>query len=262
MSTGSSMPGGQNFSISQDFVQSFVMQFSSSFGPAATQAGENISKIKEKISEINPDAPLVMQTIYNPFDANIDNEQLNSVMKPLKSFTAIYLGVINSAVKQQQAVIADIHTKLNENSWLYTNISDFDIHPNYLGHMLIAEEIIQQLQLSGNGDVFRNEIDKIPDDSYTVIPESITNEINALANGELRSGDLQASSNSYSAENETEAEVTEETSETAQKTTQTAENKTEQKKKFSISDLLLCVGVVLIVGSICLKIYSKKRKRT
>ncbi len=49
-------------------------------------------------------------------------KKLNSIMKPLKTFTAMYLGVINNAVRQQPTVIADIHKKFSENSWLYTNI--------------------------------------------------------------------------------------------------------------------------------------------
>lgn len=76
--------------FSQEFVQGFIMKYASAFGPAAAQAGENIAEIRKKISELNPEAPIIMQTVYNPFET--DNEKLNSIMKPLKTFTAMYLG--------------------------------------------------------------------------------------------------------------------------------------------------------------------------
>ncbi|MDE6103990.1 MAG: hypothetical protein K2F60_05650, partial [Oscillospiraceae bacterium] len=194
---------GEQFEFSQEFVQSFIMKFASAIGPAAAQAGENITDIHEQIRELNPDAPVIIQTVYNPFET--DDEKLNSIMKPLKTFTALYLGVINNAVKQQPAVIADIHEKFDENSWLFTNIKEFDIHPNYVGHMLIAEEIIQNLKLTGNGEIFRTELNKLPEEYYSGIPDNITGEILELADGEFRT---QKAIDSFTEKTETETEHT------------------------------------------------------
>lgn len=196
-----------------------------------------------------------MQTVYNPFET--DNEKLNSIMKPLKTFTAMYLGVINNAVRQQPTVIADIHKKFSENSWLYTNIKEFDIHPNYVGHMLIAEEIIQTLEKPGNGEVFKTQLENIPEDYLSAIPEDITGEIIRLADGEFRTETADA----FSAENETNP--TEVTSEASQKQSSEAENinKTEQKKKIRLSSVLLFAGIILISAAVLLKVYSKIKKR-
>ena len=238
--------GGNNseeqFVFSQEFVQGFIMKYASAFGPAAAQAGENIAEIRKKISELNPEAPIIMQTVYNPFET--DNEKLNSIMKPLKTFTAMYLGVINNAVRQQPTVIADIHKKFSENSWLYTN-------------MLIAEEIIQTLEKPGNGEVFKTQLENIPEDYLSAIPEDITGEIIKLADGEFRTETADA----FSAENETNP--TEVTSEASQKQSSEAENinKTEQKKKIRLSSVLLFAGIILISAAVLLKVYSKIRKR-
>lgn len=248
---------GEQFEFSQEFVQSFIMKFASAIGPAAAQAGENITDIHEQIRELNPDAPVIMQTVYNPFET--DDEKLNSIMKPLKTFTALYLGVINNAVKQQPAVIADIHEKFDENSWLFTNIKEFDIHPNYVGHMLIAEEIIQNLKLTGNGEIFRTELNKLPEEYYSGIPDNITGEILELADGEFRT---EKAIDSFTEKTETETEhknsgSLQETSAIKKET-----EKKEQKKKGKLSTVLISIGIILIIVSVLQGVYLKRKRMT
>lgn len=248
---------GEQFEFSQEFVQSFIMKFASAIGPAAAQAGENITDIHEQIRELNPDAPVIMQTVYNPFET--DDEKLNSIMKPLKTFTALYLGVINNAVKQQPAVIADIHEKFDENSWLFTNIKEFDIHPNYVGHMLIAEEIIQNLKLTGNGEIFRTELNKLPEEYYSGIPDNIIGEILELADGEFRT---EKAIDSFTKKTETETEhknsgSLQETSAIKKET-----EKKEQKKKGKLSTVLISIGIILIIVSVLQGVYLKRKRMT
>lgn len=255
--------GGNNsneqFALSGESVQGFIMKYSSAFGPAAAQASENIAEIREKISELNPEAPVIIQTVYNPFET--DDEKLNSIMKPLKTFAAMYLGVINNAVRQQPAVIADIHKKFDNNSWLYTNIKEFDIHPNYIGHMLIAEEIVQSLEQPGNGEIFKAQLEKLPKDYLNSIPGDITDEIIRLANGQFRGENNAESTDSLTAENE--IKPSEEASKASQEQSSETQNinKTEQKKKSKLSSLLFYTGIILISASVLLKVYSKLRKR-
>lgn len=246
---------GEQFELSQEFVQSFIMKFASAIGPAAAQAGENITEIREQIRELNPDAPVIMQTVYNPFET--DNEKLNSIMKPLKTFTALYLGVINNAVKQQPEVIADIHEKFDENSWLYTNIKKFDIHPNYVGHMLIAEEIIQTLKHSGNGEIFRTELQKIPEEYYSGIPDNITGEILGLADGEFRTDKV---IDSFTEKTETEHKNSESVQETSATTKETEKKK--QKKNGKLSTVLITIGTALIIISVLRGVYIKRKRMT
>ena len=231
------------------------MKFASAIGPAAAQAGENITDIHEQIRELNPDAPVIMQTVYNPFET--DDEKLNSIMKPLKTFTALYLGVINNAVKQQPAVIADIHEKFDENSWLFTNIKEFDIHPNYVGHMLIAEEIIQNLKLTGNGEIFRTELNKLPEEYYSGIPDNITGEILELADGEFRT---EKAIDSFTEKTETEHKNSGSLQETSAIKKET--EKKEQKKKGKLSTVLISIGIILIIVSVLQGVYLKRKRMT
>lgn len=248
---------GEQFEFSQEFVQSFIMKFASAIGPAAAQAGENITDIHEQIRELNPDAPVIMQTVYNPFET--DDEKLNSIMKPLKTFTALYLGVINNAVKQQPAVIADIHEKFDENSWLFTNIKEFDIHPNYVGHMLIAEEIIQNLKLTGNGEIFRTELNKLPEEYYSGIPDNITGEILELADGEFRT---EKAIDSFTEKTETETEHKNSGSFQETSAIKKETEKKEQKKKGKLSTVLISIGIILIIISVLQGVYLKRKRMT
>lgn len=254
LNSKSANTNGEHFEFSQEFVQGFIMKFASAIGPAAAQAGENITEIREQIRELNPDASIIMQTVYNPFET--DDEKLNGIMKPLKTFTALYLGVINNAVKQQPVIIADIHEKFNENSWLYTNIREFDIHPNYVGHMLIAEEIIQTLKQSGDGEIFRTELKKIPQEYYSGIPEDITVEILELADGEFRAD---KAIDSFTEKTETETEY--QNSESVQETSKITKE-TEKKKKGKFSTVLIIIGTSLIIISILRGIYTRIKGMT
>lgn len=130
--------GNGGFGFSPEAIQELILSFSSSLGPAAAQAGENIRKIALRIEEINPDARLIFQTVYNPFET--DDEKMKPVYSPLYTFTSIYLGTINSSIRNGSGMeYADIQNKFRGGCTLYTNIKNMDIHPNKIGHLLIAE---------------------------------------------------------------------------------------------------------------------------
>ncbi|MGN1480668.1 SGNH/GDSL hydrolase family protein [Porcipelethomonas sp.] len=247
---GISQTDNGQFQISSEFIQQFLTQFSSGFGPAASQAKENMYTISEQISNINSAALVVFQTVYNPFET--DNEQLNNIMKPLKVFTSMYLGTINNSVKQQPVIVADINLKLNEKPWLFTNINELDIHPNYLGHMLIAEEIVQKLRMSGNYDVFKDAASTIPKSDLSQIPENIMSEVRNLSNGCLR---IKNSPEAAAAETDISETQQTETSETAAKN-----NNSKKSTKSKISGILFKLGICLVMVSLCIKIYSNMRK--
>ncbi|MFR0880259.1 MAG: SGNH/GDSL hydrolase family protein [Oscillospiraceae bacterium] len=248
-------PQSGSFQLSPEFIQQFLMKYSSGFGPAAAQAAQNLETISGKIAEINPEAEIVFQTIYNPFES--DDETINNILKPLKTYTSLYLGTINNAVREQNVSVADIAKKFSENAWLYTNIGEFDIHPNNVGHMLIAEEIVQMLKLPGNYSVFDEQSLNLSEDTMNQLPENVTAEIKNLSEGNFRT--------------ESEIEVSAET-ERAIETTESATESTENKQKETTSEseknsvknktagILFKAGLCIIVISLILKIYARKRK--
>lgn len=256
-----------NFNISAEFVESFIIDYSTAFGDASVKAGTNIEKIKNKIYEINPDAELVMQTIYVPFESS--NENMNKILSPLKTFSSIFISTINNAVKEVSPKTADINLKFSEKPYIYTNIDNFDIHPNYLGHMLIAEEIIQTLALSGDYSVFKDEIDKIPYGIFSQFPDYTANELDEFSNGQMRNCSLEeAIENS----DKTAAAITENTEETEVSDQTEAGEQTEQsrkqenEKKISgakpiLSRIFLIAGIAIILFITAFNFIKKRRNR-
>lgn len=261
---GFSSDGKMN--ISSDFVSKFVMDYSAALGAASVKAGENISVIKNRIAEINPDAEIIMQTVYNPFESS--DPDLNNIMAPLKTFAAMYITTINNSIKEVAPNTADIYLKFSEKPYLYTNIDSYDIHPNYIGHLLIAEEIVQIINQDGNADLFSENIYKIPQGVYSQFPEYMVNELNLFVQGEMRRGTLEQSIQRMVAvevNEETsvsETEITEETEikRTESTTTQQTEKKEVSRTQQTFSKIFMILGVILIL-SVTMRRFIKKKKK-
>lgn len=252
--------------VSSDFVSKFITDYASAFDPAAAEACENIKKIKERIKEINPDAQIVMQTVYNPFESSDD--KANIIMTPLKTFSSVYLSTVNKAIKEVYPDTADIDLKFSEKPYLYTNIDSYDIHPNAIGHMLIAEEIIQVLEEDGDFEVFKQAVYNIPQGVYSEFPEYTANELNLFADGQLRRGTLESTVNKDALSkniDETEEISQSETEEVIEITEQKPEKKEDKKEESNVRNILsrifLLMGVLIILAVTVKRHYKKKRMR-
>ncbi len=251
--------------FSSEFVQKFIMDYASQFAPAASKAAENIKTISQQIHELNPNAVLVMQTVYQPFESS--DSAKNVIMKPLGTFTGMQLTPINESVKENAPYTADILTKFSEKPYLYTNIDKMDIHPNALGHMLIAEEIAQIVGISGDNTVFKEFIDNIPHGTFSEMPSYMTSELDEFANGEFRRGTLeQYIERQASAEVTTEEDTNAEEQETTavsdeEMTAETKLSKTEEKSsmKGTIAKISMILGLSIIFAVTTYK-FIKKRK--
>ncbi len=248
------------FNVSSETIQALMISFSSEFGPAATQAAKNISTIRNKINEINPDARVVFQTIYNPFETS--DESLKSMASTLYTFTAIYLSVINNSVRNHdETEFADIQHKFKGNCTIFTNIDNMDIHPNPLGHFLIAEEIVQKLKVCGNSDVLKDGLRIISDSGITDFPTKLKEEVIALSNGVFRKKELKPTM--WTMEESTETtESTEKPSETVYAAEETTE-KTKISKNYSdvIVISILIILMIAVASLILIKINKKNRSR-
>lgn len=254
-----------NVSVSSEFVSKFVMDYSSAFGTAAVNAGENIKKVVAEVEEINPDAQIIIQTVYNPLES--ENAEKNEVMKPLKTFLSLYLGTINNSIKEASPMTADIYLKFSEKPYLYTNIESYDIHPNAIGHLLIAEEIVQTLAETGNSSIFTDTIYNIPQGIFSKFPQYTANELSTFAEGSLRRGTLEQSiardaSATADSVDSTEISETEEKKVTAENVS--PEKKEEKKEESKVKDILSRVFLVLgmaIILAVTFKRYVSKRNK-
>lgn len=264
---GFSAPSAEgSFGFSPEAIQELILSFSSSLGPAAAEAGENIRKIAEGIKEINPEARLIFQTIYNPFET--DDENMKQVYSPIYTFTSIYLGTINSSIRNSSGLeYADIQNKFKGGCTLYTNINNMDIHPNKIGHLLIAEEIVQQLKISGKNEIFIRELENIISDD--TIPEGIRIEIENLANGKFRE---QAAGDAFAKLDSNKEEVTQsrteaETGETDISKQANTEKNDELVKVINTSEgkykriLLPTAGLIVIIAIITAAVLIKRNNK-
>ncbi len=243
-----------NINISAETIEKLVVSFSTAMGPASVNAGENIGKIADMLLEINPDAKLVFQTVYNPFETNNDSERV--WYTPLYTFTSIYLAAINNAVKKQDIFeFADIQKKFKGNCPIFTNIEKMDIHPNNLGHLLIAEEIVQELKITGENMLFKNGLNDIMIQNQDAFPEDIKNEINLLAQGQFREEDIK---NTFGETKKT----TEESIETKTEP-ETSNSKVSEKNKKNTSNQNKTIRLIIIIILSVLMIINlnKKKKR-
>lgn len=97
----------------------------------------NIQKSTDLISRINPDAEVVLLTIYNPFSEHI---LLSGISDAAESVLSELNGKISAIAGNSPKIkIADIHAAFANNASQFTNINRLDIHPSEAGHERIYE---------------------------------------------------------------------------------------------------------------------------
>lgn len=125
-----------------------------------TQVIPNIEQMVKDIRAVNPNARIIVQTIYNPLqleESYIDEKVPASYQQMLSLLTPTFNRVIEAYRTQVMAVegveIADVYTDFTSGSgysWYFTgfqdaNVKDFKVHPNQSGHLAIAANIINVL---------------------------------------------------------------------------------------------------------------------
>lgn len=104
----------------------------------------NIQKSTELISQINPNAEIVLLTLYNPFSEHI---LLSGISETAESVLSELNGKISAIADNSPKIkIADIHAAFANNASQFTNINRLDIHPSEAGHERIYEVLCDTLQ--------------------------------------------------------------------------------------------------------------------
>lgn len=118
-----------------------------------TQVMVNIEQMVSDIRAVNPDARIIVQTIYNPIQIQEDSlessyQQMLTLLKP--TFNSVIDSYRTQVMEIEDVEIADIYadfTSTDGYSWYFTDIQDsngkeFKIHPNQAGHVAIAANIL------------------------------------------------------------------------------------------------------------------------
>ncbi len=138
--------GGNNFLTNNIVGLAFDCLFkknTESFDNIADVYYEELCEIMNRINELNPDAVVLLQTVYNPQDGAagkvyaLGGDKLNEMMR---KYDAEHPG---------EVVIVEVADALNGNA---DNFADDKIHPSANGNELIAVEILEVLYEMGLGD--------------------------------------------------------------------------------------------------------------
>lgn len=120
-------------------------------GEAAEPLKKNLRELLSALKEKNPDALILIQTVYNPYP-KIDGRGSPSVLSTVHTAVEPAVILINGAIKEAAegagVALADPYAafraaQTDEPLTLY--LSRFDPHPTALGHRLIAESISEVL---------------------------------------------------------------------------------------------------------------------
>lgn len=140
----------------------------------------NLKNAVSYIETMNPDAKIIIQTIYNPLE--FDKKYLaanytETYQTIFASITPIFNDVLDSYASQvssafaddDKVTIADVKKSFDSSasidtasSWYFTGIQNggkaTDIHPNQIGHLQIAATILDAMgkKPAEDGGVFRN----------------------------------------------------------------------------------------------------------
>lgn len=155
----------------------------------------NIEKMVSDIKAVNPNARIILQTVYNPIQ--LEESYLNeTIPSSYKQFFSLlepkFTNIVNAYNEKISAIegveIADVYTNFasgGENTWYFTGIQDndvkeFKIHPNQAGHLAIAVNILNVLgEKSEDGGLLNLTYEKLAKkDSY---PEYALAEYNKVA---------------------------------------------------------------------------------
>lgn len=185
--------------VDDDLQTTMVMKLTSLLNKTAKNYKSNIQQIEEILKELNPDAQIVIQTVYNPI--NMEDPVVNGVdysgkLQQIRKFASEQLLTLNNALMQTEGLTyVDVNAAFKDAEWLYTNMDptngfwQMDVHPNALGHAVIAAEILNSLGAEGGhcdrfGQVLEDYADTMSDpDDYERVSAQLAGYAAAASEG-------------------------------------------------------------------------------
>ena len=122
-----------------------------------TAAQANVLTIASTLKEMNPNAKIVFQTIYNPLEIEspiYNGVDYSSQYKLLSNYINGQIRRINNKINEAGAAeegtennvkVADVFAGFTGNGWIYARTLQKDVHPNALGHAFIAAMILDAI---------------------------------------------------------------------------------------------------------------------
>ena len=130
-------------------AQNYMFKLTGVLRPARNTALDNLKLINTALRKCNSSAKIVFQTVYNPFErayAVFEGKDYSSEYVTLSDYIKGQLSSINKGIaKLDNVLIADVYTSFRNNAWIYTKNLENDIHPNALGHAVIAGTVLDAI---------------------------------------------------------------------------------------------------------------------
>ena len=139
-------------------------EFQNKLSSGISRLGADIPKIIEKIRESAPDAVIVFQTIYNPYQGAVipirgaGFERGFDIGITVNEWVEKLNEKIRKGAEQYGYIVAEVHDEFEKNPEKLVNVilaengfltAELDPHPNADGHKVIADVIFETLKDSG-----------------------------------------------------------------------------------------------------------------
>lgn len=129
--------------------------------------GENLTNFKINVPKIlstiraKTDAVIVFQTVYNPLDSNKSIEMLSNIIgEKITELNNIITSNATNKDGSMNYLVCDVASAFAGKSKEYTNIDQYDIHPNAEGHKVIAKLVDEQVRSKKYSFEQLEEVDK------------------------------------------------------------------------------------------------------
>lgn len=159
----------QNAVSSIDMTDSRIKSAYGALQKASDAASENIDIICEDISKLNPDALIVVQTLYNPLSVDTSGSDWDQSEKSKFSLACAELDnsiiqTANGTIKRiKGAAVSDIYTEFKDNADFFTGINNLDVYPNQTGHIVIAQNMLNAMGIEkGSSEVMTSAYNTVP----------------------------------------------------------------------------------------------------
>ncbi|MDE7229196.1 MAG: SGNH/GDSL hydrolase family protein [Oscillospiraceae bacterium] len=109
------------------------------------KTAENIRKCVKIISDANPNARIILMTVYDPFSGNV-------LLKAASDVAKERLSILNTeimAMENGNVSVTDVYSAFDGRAGELTNINKLDIHPNAEGHNRIYELLREKIGTAG-----------------------------------------------------------------------------------------------------------------
>lgn len=140
---------------------------------------QNYHALLEELNELNPNAIILNQTIYNPASGS----EYESLAEAIDYVTVKMNAVITDEVYEQNSeriLLTDTYALFKDQSPRYVRIMEDDIHPTKEGHQLIADSLYETLYSPNVTETIASEIKPVASTEVEPTPTADAGKVSSV----------------------------------------------------------------------------------